>query len=100
MEFALIGNLSKKSHEIEKIIKKMGGKVVSVIHNKLAAVISNYDEVNKMRSHMKEAKKCNIQVVSEDFLEECKTIDPILYIISQSLSEWGGDVRNNYQKNV
>lgn len=92
MEFALIRRLGKSHSEVEKTIKKLGGRVVSVIHNKLAAVISNQEEVSKMQSQMKEAKKSNIQVVSMDFLESVKTNDPILYIINESLSEWGGDV--------
>lgn len=92
MEFALIGQLGKSPSEIEKAIKKLGGRVSSVIHSKLAAVISNRNEVKLMRSQMKEAKKANIQVVSVFFLEAVKTTDPILYIISESLSDWGGDV--------
>lgn len=92
MEFALIGKLKNSKQEIEKAIRKMGGKVVSVIHNKLAAIISNEEEVKRMGLQMKEAKKFNIQVVTVDFLTAVETTDPILYIISQSLADWGGDV--------
>lgn len=71
----------------------MGGNVVSVIHDKLAAVISNQQEVQRMGSQMKEARKYNIQVISDDFLTELTITDPMLYIISKSLADWGGDVR-------
>lgn len=97
MEFTLIGKLTKSSQTIERMIKKMGGKVVSIIHDKLAAVISTPDEVKKKRLPMKVAKKCNIQVISEDFLEAIETTDPILYIISESLAQWGGDVSDLLQ---
>lgn len=92
MEFALVGVLKKSKAVIERTINSMGGKVVSVIHNKLAAVISCEFEVVKMGAQMKTAKKYNIQVICEDFLTEVHTCDPFLYIISKSLSDWGGDV--------
>lgn len=93
MEFVLFGDLKQTNQEIERTIRKMGGKVVSVIHDELAAVISNKEEVNRMGSQIKIAKKHNIPVVSEDFLTEVsKGGDPIFYIICESLCEWGGDV--------
>ena len=82
--------------EMEKSIRKHGGKVVSIIHDKLAAVISNRQEVRKMGFQMVQAKKHNIQVISDEFLSEVTTTDPMLYIISKSLSDWGGDVSNVY----
>lgn len=93
MEFALVGNMFQKSNQIEKSIRKHGGKVVSIIHDKLAAVIiSNRHELEKMGFQMIQAKKHNIQVISDEFLSEVTTTDPMLYIISKSLSDWGGDV--------
>lgn len=96
MEFALVGKLSMPVSEIEKSIRKHGGKVVSIIHDKLAAVISNKEEVRKMAFQMVQAKKHNIQVISDEFLRELNTTDPMLYIISKSLCDWGGDVSNVY----
>lgn len=94
MEFVVIGKLNKTHQEIEKTIRKMGGKVVSVIHKELAAVISNPEEVQRMGVQIKMAKRHNIPVVPEDFLAEVsKGTDPIFYIISESLCDWGGDVR-------
>lgn len=92
MEFALIGKMNSSKQKIESTIQKLGGKVVTGIHDKLAAVISNEDEIQKMGPKMILAKTCDIQVVSEDFLTEVEKIDPCRYIICRSLSEWGGNV--------
>lgn len=93
MEFAIVGRLKVRQQEIEKKIRKLGGKVVSVIHDKLAAVIACQQDVQKMGFEMVQAKRYNIQVISADFLTEATTTDPMLYIISQSIADWGGDVR-------
>lgn len=92
MEFAIIGNLKRPNKEIESTIKKMGGKIAPRVHYKLAAVISNQEELKKMDSQMEEAKAYDIQVVSADFLTDIVDSDPILYIITEKLSSWGGDV--------
>ena len=94
MEFVLIGTFKKSRASVERLIKKLGGKVGTEIHDRVAAIISTMDEIQKMDNEMKEAKKHNIQVISEDFLEEIQEsdCDPILYIISKSISDWGGDV--------
>lgn len=95
MEFAIVGiNLTRPRNEIERMIKKLGGKVVPNIHYKLAAVISNEDEVRRMSDPILAAKLYGIQVVTGAFLTEVAelNIDPILYIVSQSICDWGGDV--------
>lgn len=96
MEFAVIGKLKMSKKEIETVIKKKGGRVVNGIHNKLAAVISKQEEIEKMDSKMIEAKACNIQVIPEEFLTELENVgsfDPLTYISSRSLTHWGGNVR-------
>lgn len=40
MEFVILGNTTRPKDELKKEIKKLGGKVVTKIHDKLAAVIS------------------------------------------------------------
>lgn len=95
----MIGNLKKPTAEITETISKMGGKVVSEIHSKVAAVISNKEEVQRMGHAMARAKRHGIQVVSVDFLTKLEPSDPILYVISESLSEWGGDVSVNVSFN-
>lgn len=95
MEFAIVGiNLTRPRNEIERMIKKLGGKVVPNIHHKLAAVISNEDEVRRMSEPILAAKLHGIQVLTGAFLTEVAelNIDPILYILSQSICDWGGDV--------
>lgn len=92
MTFVIIGSLSKSNEIIEEIIWKMGGKVVDEIKRNLTAVLSNREEVKRMGSHMKKAKKYNIHVISEEFLTAIEITDPIPYIVSQSLCDWGRDV--------
>lgn len=94
MEFVLIGDLTKPRSEIERMIRKLGGKVSAKIHDRLAAIISNTNEVEKMGKQMNDACMNNIQVVSEDFLDatENSDIDPIAYILSENICDWGGDV--------
>lgn len=92
MEFAVIGKLNVTKQEIENAIKKMGGKVVIGIHEKLAAVISNEVEIRKMNAKMTMAKTHNIQVISEEFLSSIESCDPFVSISSHCLSDWGGNV--------
>ncbi|XP_055301013.1 uncharacterized protein LOC129567771 [Sitodiplosis mosellana] len=90
MEFMAIESWAKRK-EIERIVERMGGKVVSRIHRKLAAVISNQETLEKMGRIIVIAKSYNIQVVSENFLIEAQHSDPLWYIKNYSLSKWGGD---------
>lgn len=92
MEFVLVGDLGRSRSEIEKMIKKLGGKLVPQIHSNLAAVISTKQEVEKMGTEMMAAKENNIQVVSEDFLNEIPTTDAVEYIIQKCICDWGDDV--------
>ncbi|XP_031638339.1 poly [ADP-ribose] polymerase-like [Contarinia nasturtii] len=98
MEFAIIGILSKSAKEIEKEVRKMGGKVVNKIHSKVAAVISSSFELLKSETSFVEAKHFNIQVVSEEFLTEAQINDPILYIKTKCISDWGGDPYSRIEK--
>lgn len=94
MEFVLVGAFTKPRGDLERLIRKLGGKVGVKVHDRLAAIISTSAEHRKMGKQMTEARDHNIQVVSEAFLDEIQApdADPILYIISKSISEWGGDV--------
>lgn len=92
MEFAVIGRLKMPKQEIESAIKKLGGKVVMGIHDKLAAVISNEEEISKMGAKMTLAKKHSIQVVSVLFLSSIESTDPYMCISRHCLSDWGGSV--------
>lgn len=94
MEFVLIGKLKQERDDIEQLIKKLGGKIGTEIHDRVAAIISTKNKVRKMGKRMKKAKKYSIQVVSEIFLDKIQKpgVDPIWYIISKSISNWAGDV--------
>lgn len=92
MEFVIIGKTEKPKDEIKKIIQKMGGKLgSSKIHDKVAAIISNESEIERMGSRMSEAKELGIQVVPESFLDDVKDGNAVSFIISQSLCDWGTD---------
>lgn len=92
LEFVIIGKTEKSKDDIKKTIQKMGGKLGTKIHEKLAAIISNPEEVERLGSRMREAKDFGIQVVTEEFLEEVKSGQAISYITSKSICDWGTDV--------
>lgn len=73
----------------------MGGKLVTSIHQQLAAVISNESEVEKMNEKMQKAKSLGIQVVPLKFLDDVKSGNAIKYIKTQSICDWGTDVSAN-----
>lgn len=93
MDFVIIGKTVKSKDDIKKIIQKMGGKLGTKIHEKLAAIISTEDEVKRMGSRMNEAKDFGIQIVPEDFLDDVKNGGAISFITSKSICDWGTDVR-------
>lgn len=94
MQFVIIGQTEKNKETLKKEIAFMGGSVVAKLHENLAAVISNPKEVEKMNKKMEEVKLLDIQVVSEDFVEEAKdyTDPPIMLIKTKTISDWGGDI--------
>lgn len=96
MEFVIIGKTKLPKEEIKTIIQRMGGKLGTKIHEKLAAVISTEEEVEKMNSRMSEVKDLGIQVVPDDFLEAVKGGNAISYITSKSICDWGTDVSDLY----
>lgn len=93
MEFLLLGKLKRSRDEIKKIIQKAGGKVTTKLHDKVMAVIAPKSMVDQMTDKMEMAQTMNIQVVSEQFLDEFMSVDPIHYIQTQSICDWGGDPR-------
>lgn len=92
MEFVIIGKTKKSKDEIKKIIQKMGGKLNTKIHEKVAAIISTEEEVERLGSRMNEAKELGIQVIPETFLDDAKGGNAVSFIMSQSLCDWGTDV--------
>lgn len=91
MEFVIV---SKDKDKLKKKILSMGGKVVNKIKNTVMAVIATQEDVDKMRSKIQEAETEEIQVVSEDFLDEAKSNAGKIpdLIIKKSICSWGSDV--------
>lgn len=92
MEFAVIGKTEMSKDDLKSEILKLGGKLTSKMHNKLAAVISTEKEVERMSSKMQGAKQMGIQVMTEDFLKKVATGGAIEYIKTKSICDWGTDV--------
>lgn len=92
LEFVIIGETEKPKDDIKKTIQKMGGKLGTKVHEKLAAVISSQSGVERMGSRMQQAKDFGIQVVTDQFLEAVKNGGAISYITSKSICDWGTDV--------
>lgn len=80
--------------DIKKSIQRMGGRLGTKIHDKVAAIISTEAKVKKMDNRMQKAKELGIQVVPEEFLKNFCREDAIGSIIGMSLCEWGNDVRS------
>lgn len=93
MEFLIVGKTHKDKEELKKEIVSLGGKVVTKIHKDLAACISNPSEVEKMNKRMEEIKELDIQVVSEDFVDEAKefTQPAVMLINKKNICSWGSD---------
>lgn len=91
--FAIVDSKREHRKSIENMIKNMGGTVTTKIHYNLAAVISNPTDIRKDSILLKYAKKCNVHVISEEFLlDVVHGNDPIQSIRKRSLCKWGGDV--------
>ena len=56
----------------------------------VAIVVS--EEVKKKSKVIKEAEKCGVHVVSEDFLSEVKSGNALSLIQKHSIASWGDDV--------
>lgn len=94
MQFVILGRTQKSKEELKKEILLLGGTVTTKIHEDLAAVISNQNELEKMNKRMEDVQACDIQVITEDFIEEAKeyTDAPIMLLKNKTISSWGGDI--------
>ncbi|XP_064601493.1 LOW QUALITY PROTEIN: poly [ADP-ribose] polymerase 1-like [Liolophura sinensis] len=91
MKFALIGKTVKSKTALTKEISSLGGDVVSKVDGTLAACISTKAEVEKNSKGIKDAKKADVQVVDEGFLEACRKGGAALMIQQRNLCSWGSD---------
>lgn len=96
MQFVILGRTEMDKEDLKKEILLLGGTVVTKIHKDLAAVISNQKEVEKMNRRMEEVKAHDIQVITEDFVQEAKeyTEAPIMLLKKKTISSWGGDIKS------
>lgn len=94
MQFVVLGRTQRDKEELKREILLLGGTVTTKIHQDLAAVISNQNEVDKMNKRMEEVKSHDIQVITEDFLDEAKEYAdaPIMLLKKKTISSWGGDI--------
>lgn len=92
MELLIVGETTKSKNEIERKIKQMGGTVGEKIHENIAAIISNPEEVTKMGAVMEVAKTHGIHVVPEVFVDNIKNMDPVELMTMYDLGNWGHDV--------
>lgn len=94
MHVLTLGTLSTPKDELKSTITRLGGKLVTKLHEKIAVVISNGDEVEKMNKRMQEVESFNIQVVDVSFLKSIEKGSPtetIEKIKSMSICKWGSD---------
>ncbi|XP_076264902.1 poly-(ADP-ribose) polymerase [Rhynchophorus ferrugineus] len=93
MEFVILGQPIRGKDVLKKEIQALGGKVVTKIKNTVMAVIANKDMVENMGSRIQEAESEQIQVVSEDFIDEAKNYTGKIpeLIMQKSICNWGSD---------
>jgi poly [ADP-ribose] polymerase len=92
LHFVLIGKPETPKEELKTRIARLGGKLVTSIHEKIAAIISTKEEVEKFGKRMQDAQALDIQVVPESFLDAVeKSGDAIEKIKSMNISDWGSD---------
>lgn len=94
MHVVVIGKLTIPKEELKREIGRLGGKLVTTLQERIAVVISNAEEVEKMNKKMEEAKSFNIQVVGEEFLkaiEKGSPTDTMEKIKSMSICSWGSE---------
>lgn len=94
LHVAPVGRLQMSRPEMKLRIEKMGGRLVTKLQERIAVVISNEDEVEKMNQRMQVVKDLNIQVVPESFIsavEKGTREEAIENITSMSICDWGSD---------
>lgn len=89
-----LGSLEGDKKLLKERIEKLGGRLVTKLQEKIAAVISTPEEVAKMSKKMKEVKELNIQVVPESFVESVEKgtrSEAIEKIKTLAICDWGSD---------
>ncbi|KAL7291310.1 hypothetical protein TKK_0014913 [Trichogramma kaykai] len=102
MEFVITGKTTKSKDELMKEILLLGGSVKTKVSKETAAVIASPTDVEKMIARVADAQDLDINVVSEDFVEEAKdfTDTPFTLIKKKSIAPWGGDPSTRISKSI
>ncbi|XP_072031637.1 poly [ADP-ribose] polymerase 1-like isoform X2 [Amphiura filiformis] len=101
VKVALAGRLSQSAASLTKIINGLGGEVMSTVNPLVACVITNEAELRKMSNKMKDARRCDVHVVTEDFLDAVRRGgDAATMITESSISNWGADPKTRIAKDV
>ncbi|XP_022090532.1 poly [ADP-ribose] polymerase 1-like isoform X2 [Acanthaster planci] len=99
LDIASAGKLDISASAVKDVVKKLGGTYVNSVSRSTACVVSNAEEVDKMSSKIKSAKKCGVHVVALDFLTEIeKGGDVVQLIPKHSIASWGSDVEKRIGK--
>ena len=67
-------------------------QIINIDHRQLYLVFPYIEEVQKNSSKIKDAKKFDVHVVSENFLKAVKKGKAALMITEHSIAEWGAAV--------
>ncbi|XP_053163184.1 poly [ADP-ribose] polymerase 1 [Hemicordylus capensis] len=99
MMILTLGKLSKNKDEIKSAIEELGGKVTSTV-KKANLCISSQKEVEKMNKKMEEVKEAQVQVVSEEFLQDVKSSSKGFreLLPLHALSPWGAEVKQEHKE--
>ncbi|XP_044742670.1 poly [ADP-ribose] polymerase isoform X2 [Chrysoperla carnea] len=91
MEF-FIHKTKAASNSIEKKIIRLGGRIGKKLHQNTMAVISTPEALEKSESTSEKARKYDVQVVPESFLEDIAKGGNYSDVIkATSLCEWGSE---------
>lgn len=96
----VINKTEKSKADLTKAIGYLGGSVVSKVDEGVMAVISTQADVEKMSSKIVEAKRLNIHVITEDFVEAAKEDNVLNLIKEKNICSWGGDLTPKLKNTV
>ncbi|XP_057329365.1 poly [ADP-ribose] polymerase-like [Microplitis mediator] len=93
MQFVLVGKTKKTKDTLKSEIFQLGGSCITKVTANVAAVIASEDTVKKAGKAIEDAKKLDIQVISEDFVEEAKVYktSAVPLIVKKNICSWGSD---------
>ncbi|KAF7995152.1 hypothetical protein HCN44_004624 [Aphidius gifuensis] len=93
MQFTLHVKGKTDKEEMKKKIMLLGGTVSTRLHESIAAVIATKEMFDKGGKAIKDAEAMDIQVISDDFIDEAKDYNdtPISLLTKKTICGWGSD---------